>query len=269
MTLKMTLPHPTHTPSLTVSITFEGQKIPKHITMFHVRYSVSPYISRVSRCNQCFRFGHIKINKNQPRCVHYDEKGHSFSKENCQRSDTSPKCVNCQGDHRVDSSTCPEFTTKKKIRKFAAYRNISLLDAREIFRGNRSPPPYSSSSEEFPSLPLFHYTHNPLHDFILSRNLSSSAASSIFSSYAYTAKKLFKNKINSNPSSTLNLNFYSNLSHKTKSKSFSLLHLKHFLSSQSLDSPLQNFHRPNVSFSEPPPSPFCPPFHSFYSSPSP
>ncbi|XP_029680875.1 uncharacterized protein LOC115246299 [Formica exsecta] len=126
-----------YTPSLTVLLTFEGQKIPKHVTMFHVRYPVSPYISKVSRCNQCFRFGHIKINcKGQPRCVHCGEKGHIFSKESCQLSEAPPKCANCQGCHRADSPTCPEFTIQKEIRKFAAYRNVLLLDAREIFKAH-------------------------------------------------------------------------------------------------------------------------------------
>lgn len=37
-----------YSPSLSVSLTFEGQKIPKHIYMYHVSYPVSPYIARVS-----------------------------------------------------------------------------------------------------------------------------------------------------------------------------------------------------------------------------
>lgn len=38
----------TYVSSLSVSLTFEGQKIPNHVYMFHVRYPMSPYIARVS-----------------------------------------------------------------------------------------------------------------------------------------------------------------------------------------------------------------------------
>ncbi|XP_029680212.1 uncharacterized protein LOC115245858 isoform X2 [Formica exsecta] len=107
----------TYTPSLIVSLIFEDQKIPNYIVMFHVRYPVSPYIARVSRCNQCFRFGHIKVNcKSQPRCAYCEGKGHTFSKEQCQHSEDPPKCANCKGDHRVDSPSCPELITQKEIR---------------------------------------------------------------------------------------------------------------------------------------------------------
>ncbi|XP_029674110.1 uncharacterized protein LOC115242161 [Formica exsecta] len=129
--------HPsiTYVPSLSVSLTFEGQKIPNHVFMFYVRYPVSPYIARVSRCNQCFRFGHIQNNcKSQPRCAHCGDKGHTYSKDKCQRAQNLPNCVNCQGEHRADSPHCPELSIQKEIRKYAAYRNVSLLDAKEIFK---------------------------------------------------------------------------------------------------------------------------------------
>ncbi|EFN68824.1 hypothetical protein EAG_11378 [Camponotus floridanus] len=152
----------TYSPSLSVSITFEGQKIPKHIYLFHVSYPVSPYVARVSRCNKCYRFGHIKTNcKSQPRCSHCGEKGHSFSEEHCHQSHRPPTCANCKGEHRADSFICPEFLTQKEIRKYAAYRNISLLDAREIFKGNRTPPSFSSSSEMFPKLNSSCFTSRP------------------------------------------------------------------------------------------------------------
>ncbi|EFN67317.1 hypothetical protein EAG_00054, partial [Camponotus floridanus] len=34
-----------YSPSYTVALSFEGQKIPKHIYMFHVSYPVSPYVA--------------------------------------------------------------------------------------------------------------------------------------------------------------------------------------------------------------------------------
>lgn len=107
-------------------------------------------------------FGHIKAScKSQLRCVHCGEKGHSFSYEHCQQSQLPPKCANCQGNHRADSPTCPEFLMQQEIRKYSATRNISLLDAKEIFKGNRTPPSFSSSSEEFPPLSHPHLNSHP------------------------------------------------------------------------------------------------------------
>ncbi|XP_029674115.1 uncharacterized protein LOC115242166, partial [Formica exsecta] len=81
------------------------------------------------------KLGHIQTNcKSQPRCAHCGDKGHTYFKENCQRAQNPPRCVNCQGEHRADSTLCPELSIQKEIRKYAAYRNVSLLDAREIFK---------------------------------------------------------------------------------------------------------------------------------------
>ncbi|KAL6421607.1 hypothetical protein ACFW04_014225 [Cataglyphis niger] len=165
--------------SLSISLTFEGQNIPNYVYMYYVRYSVSPYIARVSRCNYCFRFEHIQINcKNQSRCVHCGDKGHVFSTDNRLPVLHLPKCANCQGEHRADSSLCPEFATQKEIRKYTAYRNISLLDAKEIFKGNRSPPPFSSSSKDFPNLSSVHSKSYPSH--CNSHSYSSSSFTSSF-----------------------------------------------------------------------------------------
>ncbi|KAL6419364.1 hypothetical protein ACFW04_007408 [Cataglyphis niger] len=72
-----------HLPSLSVSLTFKGQKIPNHIFIFHQLPCVSIYSKKLT-LYQCFRFRHIKTNcKNQPCCVHCGEKEHS--KEQCQR----------------------------------------------------------------------------------------------------------------------------------------------------------------------------------------
>ncbi|KMQ85763.1 pol-like protein, partial [Lasius niger] len=116
-------------------VTFEGQKLPKYITMFYVSHPVSPYVSRASLCHSCFRFGHIKDNcKSQPRCVHCGEKGHSFSKNHCPCFEEAPRCVNCKENHRADASNCPEFAIQEEIREYAAHRNLTLRDASKVIR---------------------------------------------------------------------------------------------------------------------------------------
>lgn len=59
-----------YVPTKSVSISFEGQRLPKYITMFHVSYPVTPYVPRVSQCHSYYRYGHIKLNcKGFTRCV--------------------------------------------------------------------------------------------------------------------------------------------------------------------------------------------------------
>lgn len=194
--------------------------------MFHVRYPVSPYIARVSRCNQCFRFGHIKVNcKSQPRCAHCEGKGHTFSKEQCQHSEDPPKCANCKGDHRVDSPSCPELITQKEIRKYAAFRNVFLLDAINIFKGNKSSPLCSLSSEEYPNLPFTRNSTNPLQSNPFPHFPPSTFTSSS-TSFANAART---SSVISNP--------YPKLTQDTKLKSVSLPQLKRSFSAQHTSSP--------------------------------
>lgn len=140
-------------------ITFKSQKIPRSVALFYVSYTVSPYISRVSIYHSCDRFGHIKaIYRSKPRCVHCGTKGHIFDKEQCPYSNELPKCCNCGENHRADSCSCPELLIQKEIRQYAVC--ISLLNASDIVRGNRSPSSNTSSLyiDEYPPLP--HITAN-------------------------------------------------------------------------------------------------------------
>ncbi|CAL1682492.1 unnamed protein product [Lasius platythorax] len=61
--------------SKTGSVTFDGQRLPKNFS--HVIYEMFPYVSRVSQCYSCFRFGHVKANcKSSARCANCGEKRH-------------------------------------------------------------------------------------------------------------------------------------------------------------------------------------------------
>ncbi|TGZ34743.1 hypothetical protein DBV15_10812 [Temnothorax longispinosus] len=46
--------------SKTVAITFAGQRLPKKVTIYRVYREIFPYVTRVSQCRACFRFGHVK-----------------------------------------------------------------------------------------------------------------------------------------------------------------------------------------------------------------
>lgn len=88
------------------------------------------------------------------------------------------KCCNCKSDHQADALSCPELAIRKEIREYAIYRNISLLNAKDIIRVNRFPFPYSFFFDEFSLL-----RSSPNH-FENSRSSSSSTYRQRHRSYA-------------------------------------------------------------------------------------
>lgn len=88
-------------PSMSICISFEGQRLPKYITLFYVSYPIYLYISRVSQCFSCYRFGHVKQNcKGYPRCFNCGEKYHG-ERTSCSHEVSS--CINCKGKHPANS----------------------------------------------------------------------------------------------------------------------------------------------------------------------
>lgn len=87
---------------------------------------------------------------------------------------------------------------QKKIRQYAAYRNISLLDASDTVRGNRSPSSIASSLDEYPPFP--HISAN-LEDSQLYSSSKSSISSRTRTFYAKAASEYMNSAIkHSSPS---------------------------------------------------------------------
>lgn len=87
---------------------------------------------------------------------------------------------------------------QKKIRQYVAYRNISLLDASDTVRGNRSPPSIASSLDEYPPFP--HISAN-LEDSQLYSSSKSSISSRTRTFYAKAASEYMNSAIkHSSPS---------------------------------------------------------------------
>ncbi|XP_029679427.1 uncharacterized protein LOC115245303 [Formica exsecta] len=64
-------------PSKTVCIAFKGQVLPKYIFFCMVRYDVTPFISKISICSSCLRYGHTSTQcKGHLRCSHCAERSH-------------------------------------------------------------------------------------------------------------------------------------------------------------------------------------------------
>ena len=93
----------------------------KGITIFNQRFS-SKYLEReifvnCNPCMRCFKYGHYKNKCNRSQdyaiCSICSIEGHTFRQ--CNQS-TPPKCINCKGQHKTLSFSCPlrkEFKNKK------------------------------------------------------------------------------------------------------------------------------------------------------------
>lgn len=136
-------------PSKTILITFEGQMLPSEIIILKVNTEVIPYVKKPMQCFKCFEFGHTIQNcKNEAFCIQCGEKKHE---NGC--LEQTPKCVNCQGDHKSIDSVCPIFQKHHKINVIMAFDNISYFEAKKlIFGTNYTPKDIRKTKENFPKL---------------------------------------------------------------------------------------------------------------------
>lgn len=171
-----------------LKIVFEGDSLPPHVKVGHVRHQVRPYIPKPLQCFRCFKMGHVKgvctSNVVCPRCAE------PHSEDTCHA--TAFKCSNCHGAHKASSKDCPRVRNERAVlkrmvrdnsthREAAATvrrrrrhhrrssRNVTSADRDPSSQARRTGPPSSSSAktdtpktesgsrlpprEEWPSLP--------------------------------------------------------------------------------------------------------------------
>lgn len=120
-------------PSRTVAVSFKGQSLPKYIFLRKVRYEINPFVSSISMCSSCLRYGHNKDQyKGQPRCPHCSDKMHEGDTP-CPKFNLPPTCANCKGPHSSNYQSCPERLIQRQIRELAACRNIPFVEAKTLF----------------------------------------------------------------------------------------------------------------------------------------
>lgn len=144
-------------PTRTILLTFDGQIIPKYVTLWGLHCEVLPYTSQVKRCGNCLRFGHTRKHCRSPQtCNHCGKKNHGQGIE-CPTANLAPKCINCKNAHQSTDSNCPELLHQRETHKFAATNGISYNQAKEMMSDNAhqstQPPPgprYNNTS--FPVL---------------------------------------------------------------------------------------------------------------------
>lgn len=62
------------------------------------------------------------------KCINCGEKEHSRCEENV-------RCANCGGLHKATFKGCPDYETNWQLKKIMAEENVSIFEAKEIFKG--------------------------------------------------------------------------------------------------------------------------------------
>ena len=86
------------------------------------------------QCFKCQGYGHMANEcKNEAKCRVC---GQNHNSRDC--TENTPKCVNCQGQHRSDDKSCPKMVEKQNILKKVTKEKISIKEARkEVINQNK------------------------------------------------------------------------------------------------------------------------------------
>ncbi|XP_050311094.1 uncharacterized protein LOC126746775 isoform X2 [Anthonomus grandis grandis] len=120
-------------PTGTVLFTFKGVYLPKSITFYRLERPISIYISPVTQCFRCLRFGHTRNNcKGKERCFNCAKETNENSEE--EHSTCNTQCLYCKDNHKSTDKKCPEYMRQKNIKELMAYENITFYDASESIK---------------------------------------------------------------------------------------------------------------------------------------
>lgn len=148
-------------PSSFITIKFEGQILPKQVSIFKTRHEVRPFTPRPRTCFKCFRVGHIKnVCRGSERCLYCGNNSHKDD-EHCPMLDKPLICINCKGNHLATSPDCPIVFRHKQILSLAATENIPLFETRKIIRSNTPTSISQSYSFDFVVDPRLDYNNFP------------------------------------------------------------------------------------------------------------
>lgn len=159
-----------------VIISFEGNQLPKKVTINSVSCPVERFYGRVTQCYNCLRYGHIskQCRSSKQLCISCSQE--KLDNHSCTISDIC--CVHCHSSgHKSNSKDCPVYKKQVSLKKIMAEMSISFREAEAYLNNSYSAQVTSNRfnlladeniNTEFPPLPnKSKTTCNP-------RNLSSS-----------------------------------------------------------------------------------------------
>lgn len=129
-----------------IRLCFKGNYLPPYVYAYGCRFKVDSYVSPVTQCSKCWKFGHlIRFCPSQkiicPKC--------GGAHANCET--TVFKCLNCKGPHMALNKSCPSFLKEKKIKAIMAsegcgYKKALWLYMQEEKKEFVTPSPSSQPS---------------------------------------------------------------------------------------------------------------------------
>lgn len=135
--------------SLSIKITFSGNKCPNFVSVNYIRYSIRPFIENPMQCYNCQRIGHTSksCKATTPRCLLC---GGSHNRNACDNSDLR-SCANCKEQHAANSRQCRFIKQAMEIERIKATKQIPYDEARKIAihektQGERTRIQYSQNS---------------------------------------------------------------------------------------------------------------------------
>ena len=108
-------------------LTFNTLKLPENVQIGWTNCRVRPYIPRPRRCFKCHRYGHGAPNCWSPIAICANCGGADHGECN-----TSPKCINCSGDHPAFSAECQTYRYEEEIIATQIRENITFKEAKTI-----------------------------------------------------------------------------------------------------------------------------------------
>ncbi|CAG4969984.1 unnamed protein product [Colias eurytheme] len=162
-----------YTPTTTVVITIQGQRLPERIFLYKNSLPVEIYRLPSIQCLKCCRFGHVQTQcRSNPRCYRCTK---DHNGESCNVSECSASCISCSGSHFATDSNCPEHTRQRSIKYVMSEENISYQEASLRFPASRKS--FAEVTRQVPSSP-----HTSLPNPIPSTSTSTSYKKTVFRS---------------------------------------------------------------------------------------
>jgi len=116
--------------SSTIKVEFVSNLLPEFLYIWSVRVKVKPYVNRVRKCFNCFRWGHLSIfYKGKETCSRY---GKDHNVDACNLDGFC--CVNCGGSHHPFDQFCSIFYKYKLVNTVMAFCNVSQFKAKRLFK---------------------------------------------------------------------------------------------------------------------------------------
>lgn len=127
-----------YVPTGTIQVTFRGQSLPTHVSIYYVRCDVEKYVPKVLQCTKCLRYGHTdRLCKSTLRCSLCAE---NHPDNQCSTAAENRKCLHCKGPHsaRVNfkNNVCPELDKQKMIKNLMIDENVTFYEAKTKLSSN-------------------------------------------------------------------------------------------------------------------------------------